>query len=389
MKRTQAFLLLLLILLFGLTSKLLVTPTNYPNSDFFSFWLAGRMVHTGQNPYVEEGWVRAHQVYGAEWISDPTFLYPIPLAIFFIPFGLLDLYDAFVLWVWLSLVLLLVSVVMLLPLFGSVRKHFILPVALGILLYRPALPLLLNGQLAAFFFLLLVVTGVFWEKGHWTWGGVIVSFLALKPNIGVPILGLISLYLLVHKYYKGLLGMGLGLIGMWALGGLYVANWVELYLGVLQAKHAQTFGFSATIWGLSAFVSRFNHEVTLVIGSVAVLFVSILFFVLITRPKAITPMVALALSVSAGLLVTPYLWPYDQVLLFLPIILIMAFLRKAYPYLGIALVFIVIDVIGWVLFSFSINIQMENLNALLTLTVLALQSYSIFQDRITPVPEPV
>jgi len=327
------------------------------------------------------GWIDAHYVYDAEWISDPTFLYPIQLAMFFVPLGILDLYDAFVLWDWLSQTLLLLAVLLLLPLFGGARKHYVLPIALGILLYRPSIPLLFNGQLSAFFLLIIILVGGFWEKEHWIWGGMLASLLFLKPNLGGPILVLLGLYLVIQKKFRGILGIGLGTVILLIIGWVYDPDWVGTYLHVLQSKHSLTFGLSATVWGLSALICDFKLYPTLIIGSIIVLLVLILYFLLLTKVKEITPLTGVAISISTALLVTPYLWPYDQVLLFLPIILIMAILKNSgFPYLGTVMVFIGIDIAAWILFGISARRGMENLNALLSVIVFGLQAFLLFRN---------
>jgi hypothetical protein len=372
-KITSGLVIVLLCVLFGGTSRLIVSPTNYPNSDFFSFWLSGRMLQSYQNPYEAEGWVEAHHTYGAKWISDPTFLYPIPLAILFIPFGAFDLYPAFVAWVWLSQILLLISALILFPLLGENRKHFIVPVALGILLYRPVISLLVNGQLSAIFLLAIVGAGRLWERGRWFWGGAALSILLLKPSIGVPIIALAGLFLLVRKSYRGLAGVGAGGMGILLVGLLLNPNWVSEYLGVVQSKQSETFGYSSTLWGLSGLAVGFDPTYTILLGAILTLVICTLYFLAIRRWKTMSPLHGLALSVAVALFVTPYLWPYDQVLLWLPMTLSMpALIKQRAPYLVSALLFLGVDIIGWLLFGWSATIRMENPNSLMTLLVLGL-----------------
>lgn len=372
-KKQIAFLFIVFIcILFGFTSKLIVHPDNYPNSDFFSFWLSGRMLSSGQDPYEAEGWVGAHYKYGAEWISDRTFLYPLPLAILFVPFGLLPLYIAFLAWVWLSLILLWTSVALLLSSFGVNWKHYVTPIVLGILLYRPTIPLLVNGQLSAIFLSVIVGSGVLWERGRWLWGGVLLSILFLKPNIGVPILALVVLYLLVYKSYGGLLGIVLGGAGILITGLLFDSAWIGKYLDVLQGKQLETFGYSVTLWGLFALAVDFHRNLTFLLGVFFTLLGCSSYLIKIVKTR-LAPLQGLALAVTIALLITPYLWPYDQVLLILPIVISMlAMKNRRLPYLVGALSFILLDIFGWLLFGWSLRLQMENPNSLLTLLVLVL-----------------
>ena len=64
---------------FLLISTRIVYSQKYVDTDFFSFWLAGYSLIHGENPYSKVWWISAHDIFGAEWVSDETFLYPLPL----------------------------------------------------------------------------------------------------------------------------------------------------------------------------------------------------------------------------------------------------------------------------------------------------------------------
>ena len=204
--------LLLVAALLGLFafSIKLSTWQDYVDSDFFSFWLAGHMVVNGQNPYAEEAWVEGHRQQAADWISDPTFLYPLPLAILFSAIGLLPLLQGYIVWQFLSQVLILVSVALLLSIWkGDQLKHYVLPVLAGVLLFRPVIITIQYGQVGALWLFLLSLVVYFWEKGHWTWGGIFLPLVALKPSYGLIIVGLASIWLILRKERKAIKG-GIG-----------------------------------------------------------------------------------------------------------------------------------------------------------------------------------
>ncbi len=210
---------LLTVLILGLTyiiSNAIVTSYENPaNSDFFSFWLAGRMVNSGEDPYSATAWEDGHQRYNSTWLSDPEFLYPLPLAFLFVPLSFLLVEQAFIIWVWITQMMLLVALMILLQYFGTQKKHYILPLILGLILFRPILPLLKNGQLSALILIIVVSTITLWKNKYWFWGGVLISLLLLKPNIGLPYLGLITVYLLLQKKWtaiSGILASAFGII---------------------------------------------------------------------------------------------------------------------------------------------------------------------------------
>src|SRR5947209_6450676 len=92
----------------------IVYTLAYRDSDFFTFWLAGYMNWTGQNPYSTEQWLGQHHALGATWFPNPVFPYPLPLATLLAPLGLLRLDTAFIVWISLSLVMLVVAIFLIL-----------------------------------------------------------------------------------------------------------------------------------------------------------------------------------------------------------------------------------------------------------------------------------
>ena len=81
---------------------------DYRNSNFVFFWLAGRMAVTGEDPYNEAQWLAQHEINHVTWQADPVFSYPLPLAVFLAPLGLLPLDAAYVCWQLFSLAVLAV-----------------------------------------------------------------------------------------------------------------------------------------------------------------------------------------------------------------------------------------------------------------------------------------
>ena len=71
---------------------------DYHNSNFAFFWLSGRMILQGESPYNETQYLAGHDTYGIKWRPNNIFPYPLPLALIFIPFGLISLANAYILW---------------------------------------------------------------------------------------------------------------------------------------------------------------------------------------------------------------------------------------------------------------------------------------------------
>jgi len=107
--------IIFIIVLLGLSLDGVTTFQKFdidiPN-DFFTFWLASRMVYQGDDPYDSSQWIKGHEEFQANFIANDTFLYPIPLAIL-LPFGFLHVKGAYVAWVFLSFVMIAVSIILL------------------------------------------------------------------------------------------------------------------------------------------------------------------------------------------------------------------------------------------------------------------------------------
>jgi glycosyl transferase family 87 len=361
--------------LFILIALRVVSPVEYANSDFFTFWLSGRFVLTAQNPYSADLWVAAHHQFGATWISDMTYIYPLPLSLFFVPLGLLPLYQAFVLWVALTQLMLLISVSLLLkPYSFAVYKHYLAPLLAGIVLFRATIVTLHNGQISGLLLLTTALIAYLWGKGRWWQGSIFLPILALKPNLGLPIILLLSVYLVFRKQIRALLaaaGAGLVLV---CIGLLQDPNWIVEFWRAGNAKLSATFGYSPTIWGVSAYLCNHNLACTAAYGGAAgVLLLIGCIYVLGAKNASLPPIWAISFAVTVTLLLTPYTWPYDQLLLIIPIItVVMHLARRGFPFLPTALLFVGIDILAFIVLGISAGIQIESWSAVIPLWVLAL-----------------
>lgn len=371
--------ILILVLSYLSGSAIVDSFENPGDSDFFSFWLSGHLVATHQNPYSAYDWINGHHLYNTNWISDLTFLYPLALSILFVPLSLLSVKLAFSIWVSLSIILLLISVRLLLNYFGSDKKHYIIPILGGVILFRPVVSLFTNGQLSAVFFLIFILTVILWEKNQWFWGGVLLGFSLLKPNLGIIILGLSGLYLIKQHKHKAILGIGTSGILLALIGILINPNWINQYLTILMTKHNETSGYVPTIWGLTHLLTNFDAKSASVIGVGICAILLLVYLLIINKLNSDTPSIAIGLVILIMVATTPYLWPYDQIYLIFPIILTMWMARKlGAPYIVVSLLFILLSIVSYLLFWISTTMQMENINGLITIIVLILYVLMVF-----------
>jgi len=354
-------------------ANLIINSVDFHNNDFFTFWLAGHMVMRAGDPYSPTQWVAGHHEFGVSWIPNQAYVYPLPLSLLFAPLGLLSLYQAYIVWVALSILMILAALTLLLRTqAGSGRVA--IPLVTGIIFFRPTILTLFNGQISGWMLLLLTITAYLWEKGKWEWGSLVLPLLMLKPNLGAPLVLLLGLWLLFKKRYQAILAMAfMGMI-LLVIGFLQNPHWVSAYWGIGNTKLAQTFGGSPTVWGLAALISHNQITTTLIIGSLAGLIILFGFFrASLPGRAALRPLSVLALAVCVTLLVTPYTWTYDQLLLVLPLTtVILAMDRLGVRFPLTATVFLGIDLLVVLLLYFDVMLQVEILNVLIPLVVFGL-----------------
>jgi hypothetical protein len=371
----------LLVLLLSLASSALavriVNSIDYLKygTDFSSFWMAGRLILQGKSPYDLTAWSEGFRQYELGFLLTPIFLYPLPLALLLAPLGLLPFHSAYTIWVALTQLMIIACLVILLAMETNLRrKFFFIPLFIGIMFFRPTTLTLTQGQVSGLFLFALVWIAVLWQKEKWFWGGFLLGLLALKPNLGFIILLLVAIWLLLNKNLRALCGTLIsGIIALIA-GLIYNPAWVVQYLHVGSIKLAETFGGSPTVWGLGALISHNQITATLIIGSLAGLLVLFGFFrVLLPSHATMRPVSVLGLAICVTLLVTPYTWTYDQLLLILPLTTaILAMDRMGVRFVLTASVFLGIDVLTVILLIFDTQMQVEIWNVLVPLAVLGL-----------------
>jgi hypothetical protein len=266
---------------------------------------------------------------------------------------------------------------------ATLQNHFLLPIFLGIALFRPTIVTLHNGQLAALLLLTITFTVYFWEKDKWWQGSVFLPFLALKPNLGVPLLLLLSFYLVIRRQIAALVFGGLCGLALLLAGLAQNPDWIMEFWKAGNTKLSQIFGFSPTVWGLSAFFCQYEIGCTIRYGGFVCLILLIVFvFYVAKNGKTLSPTLVTGFAITVMLLVTPSAWPYDQLLLVLPILTVtMNLAKNDYPFLPVALIFLALDALAFLLLGISASIEREYWNAIVPLFVFFLLTWFLSMKR--------
>jgi hypothetical protein len=365
--------IVILSLICGLVAVRIVNSmeSHTDNIDFYNIWLGGHLVAFGGNPYDTTQWAAAYPPHTLDGALNPAFLYPLPLALFLAVFGWLPFHTAYIAWVTLLQLMIIISLGTVWLHMASPRaRYLIIPFLAGIILFRPTTLTLTQGQVSALFLSILIGTALAWEGKRWFLGGVLLGLLALRPNLGFIILAFLSIWLLQKKGWSALMGIAASCLVLLAVGLIYDPHWVTEYLAIGGEKLTSTFGGAPTVWGLSALVCHNGKPCMLTVGGIATMAFIIAFLWLSYRYKSMRPTVAVALAIVVTLLVTPYTWTYDQLLLIIPIAVVtFALDRQSRSILPAGLLFPLLDVLVVVLLIFDELLQGEILNAFLPLVI--------------------
>ena len=319
----------------------LTAPARYADRDFMSLWSGGRAILEGLDPYDPGVWVPLRSRFGSTWMPDDRAPFPLWTLMLLVPLAILPLDWAAAAWLVLGELLLGLSVFLLAVQVGGQRLSAaaFAALALGALVSRGALITLNNGQIT--FLLLLALTAflVLSRRRKPFAAGFVLAFVALKPSPFVLFAPLIGLWLIARRRWKVVLGSLAGGAVLLAASWLVQPGWLFKWLNV-RGKTEATFQ-TPTIWGIA-------HELSsawwpLIGMAMAVLLAGGLGWLLLARQGAgrvatgtgrMSPAPtgegemdeahAVSLALIGSLLVTPYAWAYEHVLLLIPLLLLFA-----------------------------------------------------------------
>ena len=368
-------LLLLLVAVGGIFTLIAIQLTaREPLFDFTAFWIAGKLTLSGADPYLKSDWIPLYEPFNLGLADNQTFLYPKPILPLFIPFGLLSLRTAAVIWLVITQSAILGSILLLSRLWQKRSLDYLLPFIFGVLIFRSYIVTLTLGQLGGVILLLLTAVTLMWEEKKWFWGGLLFSLLALKPSLGFPLIGLASLWFLKKRIWPHFMGMAAGGALMLATGWLIDPDWISKFLAIGSTKVAETFGYHPTLWGMAGFLCGRNATCTYSAGGFVSVLILLLFFWLINQSRySLTAGRVLSASIIFTLLLTPYLWVYDQILLIIPLANItQSRIENKLPYLTTALVPIFLGVLSLLLLPIATKIQADTWSVLVPFLLMSL-----------------
>ncbi len=351
--------IILTIVLIGgiifLRARISYTSFDFQSSNFTFFWLAGRMVLDGENPYDETQYLAGHETYGIKWQPNKIFPYPLPLAIFCIPLGLLSLPTAYITWQVISLVIVAVTMFILLNQWkDTAPRRLLIPIFASMFFFGPLYLTLHTGSIGAFAMLAVLGAILLFEKDKSLLAGIALSLTILKPPQGLTILLLAGIWFLARRDWKAIFGVTIGGLALLFIGMIQDPVWVIKFLGASEAVMDRTLGVHSNVWAFSYLACKgISPCSTLLGGTLALVMLGLGGFFLWRNQARITAWEAFNVILPIAFVSTIYLWAYDQLPYIIPIIWIIGSLierTKSYIYAFIFL--IVLDI-----FSFYALVQ--------------------------------
>ncbi len=309
---------------------------NAENSNFSFFWLAGRMVLDGENPYDQTQYLAGHDTYGIEWRPNKIFPYPLPLAIFCIPLGFFSVDDAYFLWTVISLMITVITIYTLLKHWDTTaHRRLLIPIFIFMLFFGPNYLTLRTGAISALSLLTILIAILLLDKNQSMLAGIVLSLTMLKPPQGLTILLLAGIWFLGRRDWKAIGGVAIGGVGLVLIGMLQDPQWIIKFAGASEAVMDRTLGIHSNVWAYSYLACNGSSPCSTLLGitgSLVLLGLGGLYLWQIrpqgTAPVQVTAWEAFNIIIPVAFVSTIYLWSYDQLPYIIPIVWITGTLVK-------------------------------------------------------------
>lgn len=309
-----------IILLAGgmMLNRFYTDPAFLPPDDFLQYWAAGRLNATGGDPYDADQLLMLQRDAGRPVEKPAVMMWNPPWVLTLaMPFGLLSSRTAQLFWLLAQLAILIYSADHFWSAYGGESRHR--PwVWGGAIAFYPLMYLVFAGQSSGW--LLLGLAGLL--SNHRL--ASLLPFLAVKPHLFVPIWIVLLLESIRVRRGREMLGIGLA-VGIVATAIPMLVNpdvWSQ-YLAAMSrpvdAAHSPLSGWRSPLigWWVRNAVMPEAFWIQAVPTVLLAIFTPLYWW---KRRANWDWCVELPRLVLAGLICSPYgAWPYDQIVLLVPI----------------------------------------------------------------------
>lgn len=346
------------------------------NSNFFSFWLSGHMVWTGESPYDAAQFQAGMDAFHANYRPSKILQYPLPLMYFMAPVGALPIREGYFVWQLVCELIVALAVFVLLRRQGRARGLFA-PITAFLLFFGPVFLSLQIGSVGAISLLALVLAILFLEKGWPIPAGLVLSLTLLKPPQALALVVLAGAWLLMRRQWRVILGLALGglaLLVVWLLRDP---------LGLVKFRDSSGFllghsmGIQSNVYSFAYLACGRNQTCMWALGSLLLLaLLAISAYILWRNRSAWSDWEAFNLIIPVAFLCALYLYSYDQMLYVIPIVWIAArLLAQRRSYIPVFVFLIVVDLVSMAALVVQATTKLDLLSVLNTLLVLGMLAW--------------
>lgn len=364
---------------------------DYLNSNFFFFWLSGRMMWTGENPYDQTQWLAGHDAFGATWKPNKIFPYPLPLAFFMTPLGLLTLGQAYITWQIVSQIIAAITVYSLLNYWGNQAQRLLfVPVMLFLSFFGPLYLTLQIGSVGAFVLLAILLAILLLERDKSLLAGMVLSLTILKPPQGAAILLLAGIWFLARRDWKAIAGVAAGGFLLTLIGIARDPLWLIKFRGASEAVLDRTLGVQSNIYSFAYLTCNRSLPCMWILGTLGTLLMLGFGAYYLWRNRArLTAWQAFNIIIPLGFVSTIYLWSYDQLPYVIPITWIAGTLvERTRSYLPTFIFLILLDALAFIALAAQAYTRKDLLSIMTTLLTLGMTLWLLRAKR-QPIDNPL
>jgi hypothetical protein len=341
----------------------------YDERDFHCFWVAGQIVANGGDPYDPEQYVPAILTIppSSERALErcgQRLAYPPWTGMTLAPLGVIPLQTAATIWASLAVLAAVLGINWTWQLAGLRRFSWPL-VALLVVATEPFARNFSEGQFATFGFALTAGASLSLLSHRDGIGGVSTAALSIKPHTAIGFGAAVLVFAILQRRWLFVAASGATALGLIGLSQLVRPGWIFEFVdranelsGSIQDR--------ATIWNLAGSSTLASVVILLLVAAVVVLI----------RPRGADDAEILGLAVSFSLVVAPYAWDHDYVVLAIPWAIIISRAQRLRPLLRDLLTLSTVAVaapLGWILSAVAAQRGSESLFVLVpTVTALLL-----------------
>jgi hypothetical protein len=321
--------LALLFALLGACYLLLLNlPTRvYEAGDFLGYWSAARLLAQRQNPYDPQALLRLERQQGWQG-SDPVYSWNPPwLHVLLLPLSVLPFRPAAALWFLVNPLLIGVSALLLSDTSGPRERHPLAAVPLlAAFLFSRTLHTLLEGQINTLILLGCVCFLVLVSSRKEYLAGAALVLVTVKPHVTYLLLPGILMLLLLRKQARVVAGFLISMLFLASAASYLYPGWLQSYLHLFTISASPLLSSqyaTPTVRGLLR-VSLGLDIGPWLSGVCLIGFLTLVW----ARRHYISLPVVVSLSLIIGLPTSPFGWSTDQVVLLIPIILALSWIRE-------------------------------------------------------------